>query len=298
MRKKGNAVQLVRPDLYLGRDKAIRHVTHLAKTLKIAVPKPKAFAEDVFISNSTKTFRINFKEEIDHTCKHGRANMLQSWFDAEDRFLQPAIEMSASGTAPGIRFHLTSTLGRHSAQVSNHGALESPELALTRDICYFHKETCERYNARNLEGFSRSFRGFLHSAVSLVDCFLFRYAFHIRDIIPDSSKYINTITLDSRASVMERLEAWLMTFAPSELEPFKDWKERSQFMELKNKRNEFTHPAVPTVSFEPKDVAKHLNYGATGVGHLLGRLRRAGSVTDKIGFIHQVSHLPTVTAKG
>jgi hypothetical protein len=291
-------VQLVRPDLYLGKDKATRHVIYLAKTLKIAVPKPKSFAEDIFITNDAKTFRINFKEEIDHTCKHGRANMLQSWFDAGDRFLQPAIEMSASGTAPGLRFHLTSTLGSHTAQVSNHGALESPELALTRDIAYFHKETCERYNIRDIEGFSRNFRGFLHSAVSLVDCFLFRYAFHIRDIIPDPSQYINTLTLDSRASVIERLEAWLMTFAPSELESFKEWKERSQFIELKNKRNEFTHPAVPTITFEPKEVAKYLNYGATGVGQLLGRLRRTGSITDKIGFIHQVSHLPTVTAKG
>lgn len=237
-------------------------------------------------------------EEIDHTRKHGRANMLQSWFDAQDRFLQPAMEMAAFGTVPGVRFQLTSRLGSYSAQVLSHGVLESPELALARDIDYFHKETCERYNSRDLEAFSRSFRGFLHSAVSLVDCFLFRYAFHIRDIIPDPSQYINTLTLDSRASVMERLEAWLQTFAPAELESFNDWKERSQFIELKNKRNEFTHPSVPSVTFEPKEVAKYLNYGATGVGKLLGRLRKVSSASDKIGFIHQVSNLPTVRASG
>lgn len=290
-------MQLIRPNLYLGKDRAIRHVTHLANVLKIPLPKQKAFSEDFFITIGAKTFRINFKEETDHTCRHGRANILQSWFDAEDRFLQPAMEISVSGTLPGLRLHIMSTLGSHSAQVSNDGVVESPELALTRDVCYYHKETCERYNARDFEGFSRNFRGFLHSAVSLVDCFLFRYAFHIRDMIPDPNQYLNTLTLDSRASVMERLEAWLMTFAPGELEHFKHWKERSQFIELKNKRNEFTHPAVPAVSFDPTDVAKYLNYGATGVGQLLGRLRRAASVTDKIGFIHQISHLPTVKVR-
>lgn len=213
-------MKLVRPEISLGREKATRHVIYLAKALKIHIPKAKHFCEDIFVANDIKTFRVNFKEEIDHTSRHGKANMLQSWFDAEDRFLQPAIEMSAAGTDPGIRFQLTSTLGSHSAHVSNQGVLESPELALTRDISYFHKETCERYNSGDMTGFSRSFRGFLHSSVSLVDCFLFRYAFHIRDVIPDPSQYINTLTLDSRASVMERLEAWLLTFAPGELESF------------------------------------------------------------------------------
>lgn len=291
-------MQLIRPNLYLGRDKAIRHVTSLAKALRIAVPQHKQFAKDILIPSGAKTVRINFDEEIAHTCQHGRAKILQSWFDASDRFLQPAMEMSATSSTPGLRFQLTSTLGTYSAHVSNHGVLESPELALARDITYFHKETCNQYNARDIAGFSRSFRGFLHSATSLVDCFLFRYAFHIREIVPDPSQYINTLTLDSRASVMERLEAWLMTFAPNELESFKTWPERSRFIELKDKRNEFTHPAVPTVSFEPKDVAKYLNYGATGVGKLLGRLRRASSASDKIGFIHEISHLPTVTTKG
>lgn len=290
-------MKLIRPDIYLGAEKATRHVIYLAKYLKISVPKPKAFNKDVFITNSSKTFRLNFQEEIEFTKRHGRANMLQFWFDAEDRFLQPAIEMFAEGGAPGIQFYLTSKLGSHSAKVSNHGVLESPELALARDISYFHRNTCQCYNSMDMEGFSRSFRGFLHSAVSLVDCFLFRYAFHIREIIPDPSQYMNTLTLDSRVSVMERLEAWVLTFAANEMNSFKDWKERSQFIELKNKRNEFTHPSVPTVTFEPKDVAKYLNYGATGVGKLLGRLRRASSVTDKIGFINEVSHLPIVKAK-
>ena len=196
-----------------------------------------------------------------------------------------------------IPVKLTSSIGNHTASVTTHGILESPELALARDICFFHSETCELYNSEDIAGFSRSFRGFLHSCVSLVDCFLFRYAFHIRSLIPDPTQYINTLTLDSVSGILERLEAWILTFATHEIDSFKNWSERSQFVELKNMRNEFTHPAVPTVTFEPVSVVKYLNYGSSGVGKLLGKMRRASSASDKIGFIHQVSHLPKVIVK-
>lgn len=287
-------MRLNRPEIYLGTQKATKHVVSLAKALNIQVPKPKDFGSDIILSSDKKSIKVNFKEEIEYTKNIGKANMLQALFDSKDRFLQPAIEMSASGDTPGIRFHLESTVGRHTARVTNHGAIEAPEQALARDICFYHKETCDLYNSRDTQGFSRSFRGYLHSCVSLVDCFLFRYAFHIRELIPDPSQYINTLTLESRSSVLERLEAWVQTFSPQELDGFNNWKERSQFIELKDKRNEFTHPSVPSVSFEPNDVAKYLNYGASGVGKLLGKMRNASSVSDKIGFIVQVSSLPIV----
>lgn len=290
-------MKLSRSEICVGKDRATKHVVYLAKALDISVPKHREFKRDILLKTEKKNFRINFSEEVEHTIKHGKANMLQAWFDAEDRFLQPAIEMASFGSVPGITFTMTSSLGSHTATVSNHGILESPEIALAKDICFFHRETCELYNSGDISGFSRSFRGFLHSCVSLVDCFLFRYAFHVRDLIGDTSQYLNTLTLDSRAGVLERMDAWMQTFAANEMMSFKDWKERSQFIELKNKRNEFTHPSVPTVVFEPVDVAKYLNYGSTGVGKLLGRMRKASSVTDKIGFIHQVSHLPKVTIK-
>lgn len=147
----------------------------------------------------------------------------------------------------------------------------------------------------DMPGFSRSFRGFLHSCVALVDCFLFRYTFHLKEMIEDTSEYTNTMTLDSKARVEDRLEAWMQTFAANELEHFPNWKERSQFMELKAKRNEFTHPTVPSVALKPAEVVRHLNFGATGVGSMLAKMREASGVSDKIGFIFQVHHLPKVS---
>jgi hypothetical protein len=136
--KAGETVKLKRAQFYVGKSKAQHHVEQLAKSLNIVIPKPRDFGADVHLKTENKTFSVNFGKEVDHTVRHGQAKMLQAWFDAEDRFLQPAIEISASSTAPGVTFTLTSSLGSHSASVSNHGILESPELALSRDICFFH----------------------------------------------------------------------------------------------------------------------------------------------------------------
>lgn len=288
-------MKLKRADFFLGKEKAIAHVEHLAKTLGIPIPKRKDFNTTIVLPTENKTFHINFSDEVTHTIKHGKAKMLQSWFDAQDRFLQPAIEMSGHCSASGISIQLSSSIGSHTCTVSNHGILESPELALARDICFFHEETCRLYNLDDIHGFSRSFRSYLHSCVSLVDCFLFRYAFHTRDLIGNTEKFHNTAVLDSRAGVLERLDAWMQTFATCELENFKNWKERSQFIELRNKRNEFTHPSVPTVKFEPMEVTKLLNYGSTGIGALLAKMRKSSGTSCKIGFISQTVNLPRVT---
>lgn len=288
-------MKLDRSNFYVGKDRAIKHIVYLARSLNIAVPKFRDFSKDVVLKNGSKEFRVNFAEEVEQVVKAGRSNMLQAWFDANDRFLNPALEMSIEADVSGLEFTMTSSLGSHTAQASSDGVLEAPELALARDICYYHQQTCALYNSGDKHGFARSFRAFLHSCVALVDCFLFRYTFHLKEMKVDTSEYMNTVTLDSKARIEERLEAWIQTFAATELEEFPDWKERSQFMELKAKRNKFTHPTAPSVSFEPKEVARYLNYGASGVGGMLAKMRKASGETDRIGFIYQIHHLPKVT---
>lgn len=288
-------MKLNRSGFFVGKDKATKHILYLAKSLNIDVPKYKDFSKDIILSNESKSFRVNFSEEVNQIIKTGRSNMLQTWFDANDRFLQPALELSMEGDVSGLEVKMTSSLGTHTAHVSSSGVLEAPELALGRDICYYHQQTCALYNDGDMNGFARSFRGFLHSCVALVDCFLFRYTFHLKEMKIDTSEYMNTVTLDSKARIEDRLDAWIQTFAATELGQFPNWKERSQFMELKAKRNEFTHPTVPSVSFEPKEVTRYLNYGASGVGGMLAKMRKASGASDRIGFIYQIHHLPKVT---
>lgn len=85
-----------------------------------------------------------------------------------------------------------------------------------------------------------------------------------------------------------------MTFAAHENKNFKNWGEYSQFIELKNRRNEFTHPTVPAIKYEPKEMVKYLNFASTGVGNLLAKMRLSSNETDKIGFISQIRTLPII----
>ena len=70
-------MKLIRPKIYVGKEKATKHVIYLAKALKIMVPKPKKFGEDIILKTEKKDFRINFKEEIEHTQNIGKANLIQ-----------------------------------------------------------------------------------------------------------------------------------------------------------------------------------------------------------------------------
>jgi hypothetical protein len=287
-------MKIVIPDVYLSKQKAIQHVEILAKKLNISIPSYNQYEKDIFLDNGTKKFRLNFSEEVSFVQKHGKARMLQIWFDAEDVFLQPAIEMSTFSTIPGINTIIGYEIGNYKAELKNCGILEAPENSLANDICFYFESTCTAFNSEDIKNISRYFRSFLHSCVSIIDCFLFRYSFYVKQHIKDYDQYDNIKILDSRLPIEERLDAWMQTFATQDSCCFKTWKERSQFMELKLKRNEFTHPVSPVTIYNPQDIVKYLNIGSVGVGQLLARMRRSSSLTDRIGFIHQVASLPKI----
>lgn len=197
-------MKLIRPDTHFRKSKATEFVFDLAKSLNIAIPPREKLGQNIILENKIKKFRLNFEEEIAHAVKYGNALLLQSWFDAEDQYLQPTIEMASFSSFPGI---LNMTLGNYSVELNNYGIIESPETSLANDICYYHKSTCCAFNNEDVRGVSRYFRAYLHSCVSLIDCFLFRYAFFVKAKIGDMSQFNNTNILDSRAPVEERLSA-------------------------------------------------------------------------------------------
>lgn len=281
-------------DYHLQRKTAETHVFELARSLSISIPEHHAFQEDVQLANNQKTFRINFEEEIEHTMKMGKAKMLQHWFDVRDTFLQPAIEMATFSKIPGLSAHVTATVGNYSTSLKNYGVLQSPGASLADDIRFFHRETCSSFNNRNTSAFSRNYRAFLHSCVSVVEYFLHRYLSYVKMKITDTSEFDNLAILDSREPIEKRLRSWMMTFATHELDKFNSWDERSRFLELKKARNGFTHPSEPVVKYEPEVVKKYLDFGSSGVGKLLARMRRAAGSSDRIGFINQIASLPEV----
>jgi hypothetical protein len=281
-------------DSHLDRNSAEKHVFALAEALSISTPERQALSQDVQLANNEKTFRIHFEEEIQNTMTMGKAKTLQYWFDSQDMFLKPSIEVAVFSRVPGLSMNVTATVGGDPKSIRNYGVLESPGDSLADDIRFFHRETCSSFNEREPAAFTRNYRAFLHSCVSIVDFYLHRYVAYVKTRIDQTSDFDNVAILDSRKPIKDRLGAWMITFAHNEHGNFNSWPERSHFIDLKNQRNRFTHPSEPAVSYEPHLVKNCLNFGSSGVGALLARMRRAAGSSDRIGFINQIATLPQV----
>lgn len=249
----------------------------------------------VKITTGNNVTEIDLEKEFQYIKKNGKALTLQMMLDQNDRFLNTPLSLGITGDDSGIKLKLTSTYGDHTSTIEFPGVIEAPEISFSDDISYFRREAVRTFNEDDLSGFSRSYRGFLQSAVSLVDCFLHRYTFHVKSLIPDTKEYINTEALDSRKSLEERLDAWMTTFAAHKIQEYKSSKQRSKFIELKDQRNRIVHPSNPSVPYEAKEVVKYLNYAQDGIGGLLSELRRYTGYSENIGFIRQVKTQPVIS---
>ena len=142
----------------------------------------------------------------------------------------------AIGRLPkGINAKITSSLGISSQSENAPGVTESPEVSLASDILYFRNKTCEYSSIGTIEACSRYFRSYLLSCVSLVDCFLSRYANYIKDKIDDIEEYTNTATLASTSGIEKRIYAWFVTFAYHEIANYNKTKEWSYFQKIRKK---------------------------------------------------------------
>ncbi len=247
------------------------------------------------LSIGNKDVLVNFPEEIEHTQRNGRAKTLQVICDAKDRYLNSPPSIGIINGVVGIRVNLKTQYGQHTTNVEFPGCIVSPEISFADDISYYRHETVKAFNCGDLSGFSRAYRGYLQSSISLVDCFLHRYTFHLKTMIPSTSKYNNTATLDSRSPIEDRLDAWMVTFATDSGDKFKNSKHRSKFIELKDQRNAMAHPTLPTIGYDAKEVVRYLNYAQEGVGGLLAELRKYSRETEYIGFIQQVKNQAKVS---
>lgn len=263
----------------LGREKAEKYIIGLCKQLNI---------------QTGSNISVNLQHEIDFAIKHGRADTLQSIFDSSDRFLNSPMSLGMGGNVPGLKVEMTSNYGNHSSSINNYGLIEAPEISFSKEITFYRKEAVIAFNNDDLSNFARCYRAFLQSSVSLVECFIHRYVFHVKTLIPSTKEYVNTDTLDSRKSIEDRLDAWMQTFATHKMEDFKNSKSRSKFIELKRQRNALVHPSQPTISYEVKNVVKYLNFAQEGIGGLLSDLRRYSGYSENIGFIRQIKTEPEI----
>ncbi len=285
-------MKLVLYEILLGKSKAQNYVLKLCKQLKYPYVEKKALDKASFdINVKGKIKRIFLKDEVENVMKTGRAKFLQDVFDQRDSFLKPTIDISTTSSNLNIK----SETGSFQTEVSGPGLIEPPEKSLTKDISYYRILAVKEFNQGDISGFARAYRSYLFGCVSLVDCFLYRYYFHIQELPnPDIKKYDNILKLGSHAPVVDRIDAWLITFTGCGKEQICSLKEYSKFMELKKLRNEIVHPKNPAVSYQVTDVVRYLNYASDAVGGLLTRLRVLARQNENIGFIREMVFLPEI----
>lgn len=282
------AMKLHLPDIQVGREKATKYVSGLMEDLNLPIMRGKDMSREFKVDFNGKALAINPESEIASVMEKGKANILQFIFDSKDTFLNTPLTMGVICDVPGLKINMASNYGTHSSSCDAPGLIESPEVSFSEDIVFHRKSFVASFNSKNLIELARHYRGYLASSISLVDCFLFRYVFHIKNLIPSTADYENTKLLDSRMSIEERLDAWMTTFACHKKEEFLNSKERSKFIEIKNQRNLIVHPTHPTISYSVKDMVKYLNCAKDGVGGLLTILRQFSGYSENIGFIRRV----------
>jgi len=282
------------PEYQVGKKKAEKYVLALCKKLNIQMSSRKGLMCTIVITDGDSKTKINFPEEIATVRKTGKGLTLQNMLDSKDKFLNTPVSMAILGSVPGVSFDMSSNYGSHTTKVGFPGCIEAPEISFTEDIDFYRKEAVRSFNEDDYQQFARAYRGCLQSCISLMDCFINRYTFHIKEMIPSTKEYENTSVLDSKKSIEDRLDAWITTFAAHKSNEYKASKNRHMFFELKKERNKIVHAAHPSVGYGVKDIVKHLNNVPAGVGGFLSELRSYTGFTENIGFIRQLKTLAKI----
>jgi hypothetical protein len=264
----------------VGKEKAEKYVLQIWRDLNLPKIQKKHLYREVKISQQqAQPFTIDLKNEIEFVRINGKAKALQQMLDFNDRFLSSPISIAIMGDETGMKFDLDSQYANYSESVKFPGGIESPEISFADDITHYRKEAYKAILANDFSGLTRSYRSYLQCAVSLVDCFLHKYTFHVNTFVPNSTEYTNIATLNSQAPLEDRLDAWVRTFAAHKQKEFKSSKYRSKFIELKGKRNGIVHPTYPMYSYSVKEMVKFLNYAPDAIG---------GLEVDPAGWTHKL----------
>jgi len=281
-------------EYHLGRDKAEKYVLALCQKLNISVHGRTNLRKEITVQTGTQYTKIDLALEVVAAMKSGRALILQSLLDSTDRYLNTPVSMGTISVGHKSGVKMTSSYGSHTSALEGDGYIEAPEVSFSDELGFYRREAVSSFNSEDLAGFCRNYRGYLQSCVSLVECFLHRYTFHVKQMIPSMAVYENTAVLDSRVGLEARLDAWMQTFAAHRMEEFKQSSARSKFIELKGQRNQIVHPSSPTIGYSVKSVVKYMNFSQSGVGGLLHDLRRYSGDSPLIGFVQHIRTLPEI----
>jgi hypothetical protein len=244
--------------------------------------------DTVTVNLAQGSYEININDEINFVRTNGVADRLQNLYDCSDSTLNSMFNLGFEGDK-STNMSFNAKFGSCEKTLNSNGLIESPEQSFSRDICHHRDEFIKSCLEKDQMGYTRAYRSALLSSVSLVECFLQRYIFLVRDgiiKISDAESFEEYTKKSLRIS--DRIDLWMKIFTsrdPSELHASKEY---MAFMEIKNKRNEIVHPDAPMIVYQVKGMIRIMNRVMSGIGGFIILLRSYEGRPEYIGFFRRI----------
>jgi hypothetical protein len=116
--------------------------------------------------------KVKIRDLVEEIKKIGYPSSLYQVTDRYDPFFGPPFLMATDSSVMSIRVQF----GNFTTDLPGPCRSSPLENDLTDDILYFRNAVCETSASNNFYDCCRNYRSYLQSAVSLIDCFLNRYA--------------------------------------------------------------------------------------------------------------------------
>ena len=232
-----------------------------------------------------KRQRFHFRELVLEAQKDGFSRQLYGLIDRQDPFFGGAFLMATNSSA--LTMQLT-YLG-YQRELRGPCRFSPLENELTEDILHFRESACSASASDDYYDCTRHYRSFLQGCISLVDCFINRYAqLHIANGgTPLPAALMKPGTFEAR------FDAWIQTFANRAAPTIKQSAEWSQCSILRQERNRAVHASEPYLGIQIQDLPRHFNHVRRGIGGLLLQMRELASQAS-LGFIERLRNAPLI----
>lgn len=273
--------------IHISRDKAKDAVADALAILGVKRPQLQEWATGAMVWKTTDGKRQTFpyRELLTEAQKNGFSRQLYALIDQQDHFFGGTFLMATNSPA----FKMKVTYGGYEQELRGPCRFSPLENDLSDDILHFRESACSASASDNYYDCTRHYRSFLQSSISLVDCFINRYAqihaFHGGAPLPEA--------LTKPGTFESRFDAWLQAFAIRGASKIKQSAEWSQCSKLRQERNRAVHAVEPYLGIQIQNLPQHFNHVRRGIGGLLFRMREAASQTS-LGFIERLRNAPMV----
>jgi hypothetical protein len=271
----------------LSRDKAKQAITQAMMILGIKPPQSKEWAtgEMEWNTGDGKPQTLLYRDLLSEVQKDGFSRQLYALIDRQDPFFGGTFLMATNSSA----FKMQVTYGNYHRDLHGPCRFSPLENELTDDILHFRAAACSTSASNDYYDCTRNYRSFLQSCISLIDCFINRYAqLHVARggaALPQA--------LTKPGPFEARFDAWIQTFANRPTTTIKQSAEWSQYIMLRQERNRAVHAVEPYLGIQIQDLPRHLNHVRRGIGGLLLRMRELTSQAS-LGFIERLRAAPLV----